>query len=350
MKKKLIAGLLACTLVAVSLIGCGNSGAVQETAAEEATQEEVTTEESATEEAAEEVTSETETEEGAVEGQIAIIAPSAEHGWLAGVTYYAELRCKELGLDYKTYQSDSVNAQANDIQDAIAAGSAAVVMFPHNDEVTIAAQEIIDAGIPLVVFDRKIDVDYNAYIAGNNGDMGVASAKYIGEILGGQGTVAVENVPSSGSVSTERVDGFKTTMAEQYPDIVLVDFTAEGFAQEQGLKAASDLLVANAQLDAIYSLDDESSMGFIQAIKEAGRTDIKAISGGGGSQSYFKAIAETTDMTLFSATYSPIMMMDAVDLAVSLLKGEQVDKDNIIPSTIVNPDNVAEFFDESSPY
>ncbi|NLL76832.1 MAG: substrate-binding domain-containing protein [Clostridiales bacterium] len=348
MKKKLIAGLLACTLVAASLMGCGNTGEVQETSAEETTKENAETEEAAeTETATEE---EAASQEAGVDGQIAIITPSAEHGWLAGVTYYAELRCKELGLNYKTYQSDNVNAQANDIQDAIAAGSAAVVMFPHNDEVTVAAQEIIDAGIPLVVFDRKIDVDYNAYIAGNNEDMGVASAEYIGDLLGGKGTVAVENVPSSGSVSTERVDGFKSTMAEKYPDIVLVDFTAEGFAQEQGLKAASDLLVANPQLDAIYSLDDESSMGFIQAIKEAGRTDIKAISGGGGSQNYFKTIAETKDMTLFSATYSPIMMMDAVDLAVSLMKGESVDKDNIIPTTIVTSDNVEEFFDESSPY
>lgn len=283
-------------------------------------------------------------------GTVAIITPEAEHGWIAGVTYYAEQKCKELGVDYKTYQSSNVNEQANDIQDAIAAGSSAVVMFPHNEEVSVAAKEVVDAEIPLVVFDRKIDVDYSAFIAGDNASMGKESAEYIGKLLEGKGTVAVQNVPSAGSVSTERVDGFKSVMSEKYPDIKLVDFTVDGFAQEQGLAAASDLLTANSSLDAIYSLDDESSLGFIKAIEETGRKDIKTISGGGGAQSYFKAVGENSDIDLFTATYSPMMMGDAVQAAVDILNGKSVEKDTIIPTTIINKDNVKDFLDESSPY
>lgn len=287
---------------------------------------------------------------GGSTGTVAIITPEAEHGWIAGVTYYAEQKCKELGVDYKTYQSSNVNEQANDIQDAIAAGSSAVVMFPHNEEVSVAAKEVVDAEIPLVVFDRKIDVDYSAFIAGDNASMGKESAEYIGKLLEGKGTVAVQNVPSTGSVSTERVDGFKSVMSEKYPDIKLVDFTVDGFAQEQGLAAASDLLTANSSLDAIYSLDDESSLGFIKAVEEAGRKDIKTISGGGGGQSYFKAIGENGDIDLFTATYSPMMMGDAVQAAVDILNGKSVEKDTIIPTTIINKDNVKDFLDESSPY
>ncbi|MCF0133173.1 MAG: substrate-binding domain-containing protein [Blautia sp.] len=282
-------------------------------------------------------------------GQIAIIAPAAEHGWMAGVTYYAEQRCEELGLDYKTYHSENVNDQANNIEDALAAGCAAVVMLPQNDEVSVAAQAILDENIPLVVFDRKID-NYTAFIAGNNGSMGEASAVEIGEALGGAGIVAVENVPSSGSVSTERVDGFKAVMAEKYPEIELVDFTAEGFSQEQGLTAATDLLTANPQIDAIFSIDDESSIGFLQAIAEQGRTDIKMMSGGGGAQSYFQEIDANEDIALFSATYSPMMMRDAVDLAVAILNGEEVETETVKETTIVKKDNVADFLDENSPY
>lgn len=282
-------------------------------------------------------------------GSIAIITPKAEHGWIAGVTYYAEEKCKELGLDYKTYQSSSVNEQANDIQDAIASGAKAVVMFPHNEEVSVAAQAIVDEDIPLVVFDRKLDVDYDAYIAGDNSAMGKASAEYIGRALEGQGVVAVENVPSAGSVSTERVNGFKTEIEKNYPEIKLVDFTADGFAQEEGLAAATDLLTSNSKLDAIYSLDDESSMGFLKAIEEAARDDIKMVAGGGGSQKYFKEISSNT-LDLFTATYSPVMMGDAVEFAAKILKGEKVEKDNIIDTTIINKDNVENFLDSSSPY
>lgn len=317
--KKGILKLLSATVICTMMAGCGSASTAKK---EEA---------------------------GNDKGTIAIITPKAEHGWIAGVTYYAEQKCKELGLDYKTYQSSSVNEQANDIQDAIAAGSKAVVMFPHNDEVSVAAKEIIDEKIPLVVFDRKLDVDYSAYIAGDNSEMGKASAEYIGKALNSEGVVAVENVPSSGSVSTERVNGFKAEIAKNYPNIKLVDFTADGFAQEQGLAAATDLLTSNSKIDAIYSLDDESSMGFLKAIEEAGRKDIKIVAGGGGAQKYFNEISSSS-LNLFTATYSPMMMGDAVELASKILNGEKVEKDNIIKTTIINKDNVKNFLDESSPY
>ncbi|ONI37683.1 hypothetical protein AN639_00785 [Candidatus Epulonipiscium fishelsonii] len=336
MKKKLITGLLLFT-IAGTVIGCG-SGAEGEGGTSESIATKKTKENAAINK-----------EETGI-GQIAIITPVAAHGWLAGVTYYAEQRAQELGLDYKTYQSANVNEQANDIQDAIAAGSSAIVMFPQNDEVSIATQAIIDEGIPLIVFDRKIDADYDAFIAGNNGDMGIQSAKVIGEALDGDGIVAVQNVPSVGSVSTERVNGFKNVMSSEYPDITLVDFTTEGFAKEQGLSAAADLLTANPELDAIYSLDDESSMGFVQAINEAGRTDVKIISGGGGSQDYFEMIGENGDIDLFTATYSPMMMKDAVDLAVAILTDKEVERDNILPTIIVDETNYQEYLDENSPY
>ncbi len=284
------------------------------------------------------------------EKTIAIITPSAEHGWLAGVTYYAEQRAKELGLSYKIYQSQNVNDQANDIADAIAAKSSVIIMFPHNDEVSVSAKQITDANIPLVVFDRKIDVNYTGYLAGNNADMGTASAKEIGTYLKGTGTVAIENVPSSGSVSTERVNAFKEEMKKSFPNIKLVDFTVDGFSQEQGLAAGSDMLTANPKLDAVFSIDDESSLGFLQAITEAKRTDIKIMSGGGGSQSYFAKIKDSKDIKLFTATYSPMMMKDVVDLAKELIDGKTIQKDTIKPTIIVNSENVTKFIDANSPY
>ena len=43
------------------------------------------------------------------------------------------------------------------------------------------------------------------------------------------------SAPSVGSVSVERTDAFKEAMAADYPDITLVDCTADGFTQEAGL-------------------------------------------------------------------------------------------------------------------
>ena len=65
-------------------------------------------------------------------------------------------------------------------------------------------------------------------------------------------------------------------------------------------------------------MDDETSLGCIQAINEAGRTEIKAITGGGGCQEYFKVIASEEGKAIgaASALYSPAMIQDAIKVAI----------------------------------
>lgn len=288
------------------------------------------------------------------DGPIAIIVPSASHGWMAGISYFAKQKCEELNLKegsgYKLLTSANVNEQANQIEEMINLKCSAIVLLPHTDEVSVTAQKIIDSNIPLIVFDRKVSSDYTAYFAGDNAGIGSYSAEYLGKQLNGSGTIAVLNVPSSGSVSTERVNAFKDVMSEKYPDINLIDMTAPDFTQQSGLKTLSDVLVANNKIDAIFSIDDESSIGMLQAIKDANRTDVKYLTGAGGSQNYFEKISKSEQPICITATYSPSMIKDAVQAAVDIKDGKKVEKDNIIPPTIVTKDNVSSLLDPNSPY
>ena len=290
-------------------------------------------------------------DEAAVSDTLAVVIPAAEHGWLAGVAYYAEQKIEELGLEnYTIVTSSNVNEQASQLDELIAQEVGAVVILPHTDEVTLSAQKVLDADIPLIVFDRRVDVDYTAYVAGSNPQIGEFSADYLGEQLEGAGIIAILNNPSAGSVSSERVDEFKRVMEEDYPEIELIDFTVENFTQETGLTAATDLLTANPQIDAIFSIDDESSLGILQAIMDAQREDVRFLSGAGGNQAYFSEINDAEDISLFTATYSPAMIGDAIEVAFQIMNGEEVEKDQIVEPTIVNKDNVADFLDADSPY
>jgi ribose transport system substrate-binding protein len=44
------------------------------------------------------------------------------------------------------------------------------------------------------------------------------------------------------------------------------------------------------------------------------------------------------------------MVKDAVDMAVKILKGEQVDEVVILPTNIVDRDNYKDYLDPNSPY
>ena len=124
------------------------------------------------------------------------------------------------------------------------------------------------------------------------------------------------------------------------------------FAREDGLNDMADALTANAQIDAVFSMDDETSIGALQAIVEAGRTDVKAITGGGGCQEYFNMMTDEkyADIWVSSATYAPDMIVACIENAVKVLDGEDVDHTIVLPTNVVDRDNVADYLNADSPY
>ena len=281
--------------------------------------------------------------------KIGILAPAVTHGWVAGVAYNAEQECLALAdeVDYKLYTSNNAEEMTTQLDDLMTWGAQAIVAFPQWEGMEVPIQNAIDSGIKVVNFDIVIDADGVYRVTGDNEGMGVESAKYIVEKIGTTGTVVALPVPTSGSVSELRMKGFTDTIKEIAPEMNVIEY-ATAFTREDGLKDFTDILAANKQIDAVYSLDDETSIGVLQAIEDAGRTDIKVITGGGGCQEYFKIIKEHEDINICSALYSPLMVREAVDMAVSVLKGETVDPVLVIPTTIVDRSNVDEYLDPNN--
>lgn len=285
---------------------------------------------------------------------IGVLAPEVTHGWVAAVAYYAETRCKELKesgeiKDYIIATSGNAEDMTADLDDLLTQNVDAIVAYPQWDGMEASLQRILDADIPLVCFDLEFDLDGYYLVTGDNKDMGVQGANYILDKIGPEGTVVALTVPTAGSVNDLRMEGFYEQMKELDQKWEVVEYATE-FTREAGLKDFADILVNNPKIDAVYSLDDETSIGALQAIKEAGRTDIKVITGGGGCQEYFNMMPEYEDINVASATYSPSMVETAVDEAVQLLKGETVEQKLVIPTTIVDKENCEEFLDASSPY
>lgn len=280
---------------------------------------------------------------------VGISVPNNPTGWVAAVQWAAKNTADELGMNYKLVASENANDQANKIDELIQLGCEYIVLFPDNDELAVAAQKVMDAGITLINFDRTLgDVKPDYYVAGDNTAMGVAGGEYIVEKLGAEGgNVVIMNIPSYGSIFTERVDGFKS-VAEKNPQLkILGEYASDNGAPETVLPVMTDVLTKHPEIDAIYSSDDEMSQGILQAIKEQGRTDIKVITGGGGAQTYFKMMDEYPEIWVSSQTYAPYMMSDAVKIADKLIKGEKVEQTTIIPTTNVDRDSYKKYMEDN---
>ena len=287
---------------------------------------------------------------------IGILAPATTHGWVGGVAYFAQQAADELDLNYKLLTSSDADEMSSQIEQLIQLGAKAIVVWPQFTGVETAAEMALEQGIIIYNFDMKINVDEkyadNMYfLSGDNYGMGVAGAKYIVDKIGTEGTVLVMDVPTSGSVAELRKAGFTDTIAEIAPDIELITIATE-FKREAGLNDMTAALTANEKIDAVFSMDDETSMGALQAIVEANRTDVKAITGGGGCQAYFNLLNEEQYQNIWvcSATYLPNMIINCVENAAAILNGETVEHEIVLESSIVDRENVQDFLNADSPY
>lgn len=285
--------------------------------------------------------------------KIGILAPAVTHGWVAAVAYHAESRAEELKdegkIDYQIHTSSDASEMTSQLDDLMTWGVDAIVAFPQWEGMEVPIQRALDEGIEVINFDIAIDVDGVYRVAGDNHDMGVQGANYIVDKIGTEGEVVVLENPASGSVSELRTGGFLDTIAEIAPDLNIHTY-ATTFTREDGLSDFADILTSMKHIDAVFSIDDETSIGVLQAIEEAGRDDIQVVTGGGGSQEYFQMMPDNESIWIQSALYSPDMVKDAVDVAVDVLNGEEVEDDVIIPTTVVDRENYEEFLDEGSPY
>ncbi len=285
--------------------------------------------------------------------KIGILAPAVTHGWVAAVAYYAEQRCKELeangDFEYKLLTSSSANEMTMQLDDLEAWGAEAIVAYPQWKGMEVPIGGAIARGIDMVSFDITIKTDGIYLVSGDNESMGRESAKYLVKKLGKNATIVAMEVPSSGSISELRMKGFMDTIKEIAPQTKVLRYATK-FTREDGLKDFADILTANTNIDGVFSMDDELSIGILQAIREAGRTDIKAVTGGGGCQEYFKMMTENKAVAIQSTLYSPSMIIHAINEAYDLAGGKEVPKVKIIPTTVVDRTNCAKFLDANSPY
>ena len=288
---------------------------------------------------------------------IGILAPATTHGWVGGVAYYAQQAADSLDIKYEFLTSSDAEEMSSQIETLITLGVDAIVVWPQFTGVETAAEKALEKGIIISNFDMIISVqdqyaDGMYLLTGDNYGMGYEGGRYIAEKLEGKGKVIALCKPAAGNVNDHRMAGFKDYLAENAPDIEIIAEIASDFTREAGNNDMASALAAYSEIDAVFSLDDETSIGALQAILENGRTDVKAITGGGGCQEYFNMMLDEkyANIWVASATYSPNMIVNCIENVYAVLTGEVVEHSVVVPTTIVDRDNAVDFLDANTPY
>lgn len=283
--------------------------------------------------------------------KVAVSLPPANNAWQAKLldSVLAETKKDTDKFEFTVKNAVDDADQLNMLQTFKSGGYDMIITLPGNGTLmTPICEEIFAAGIKSLILDRAIESDkYNWFLAGDNYQCGVNAAKYFGDKLGGKGDIAILRSYVGIPIDLQRYNGFMDTVKKNYPGIkVLVEGDGE-FNQQAGLKAMSNILPAYPKIDAVYTQDDEAAVGAITAIESAKRTDIKFVTGYGGSVTAYKYLTEKHPLFGASMSYFPTMGADAIVLAKKLLQGGTSPKDVILPTFVVTSANVAQYLNNA---
>lgn len=311
------------------------------------------------------------------EKTIYILTPTEDHGWTGSVATFAKMSAEEINNAgaYKAEVKTAASAaeQIPQIEDIIAndaANVAGVVILPQDDTVEFAIQQLVDAEIPYVAFDRIIAGVQDSAVAnvkGDNAGVGKAVAEYFISLGMKAGDEVIVFEGDTSSVTTDRDEGFTSYLKDQgwtEDDLAKITFSGAMNWSRSAAKEYFESLMSdssNASIKWFYSQDDEFAMGIMEALKGSAIDDATkqaildnqiVISAAGGSENLYKIMrgedAEYADLFasfggLAVATYSPAMIQDAVQLMLASLNGEEVAQDYVVPVEIVTAENVASY-------
>lgn len=316
--------------------------------------------------------------------EIAVMVPSADHGWTGAVLTYAQEEAEKLNNDsslsdkfsVKVYAATDVENQIQQVDDLLSNPDAlaGIVILPYDNGLQSTLEKIASADIPFVQFDRVIeseiiDEKVVANVKGDNEGIGFETAKrFIASGLT-KNDYVYEMIGDNSSVPELRSKGFRAYLSEQgWTDDeinqVVVKSAATGWSRDTG-KELFESWFSSSQCDPsknnwIFTHDDEIAMGVLESLngsaldstKKVGFLDsLQALSASSGLAELYavlegrhKTIDYPEDFDIFSVTYDPAMIQEATEVMVSYLNGDSdIEQNYIIPVSVVDSKNVSEF-------
>jgi ABC-type sugar transport system substrate-binding protein len=226
------------------------------------------------------------------------------------------------------------------VQDLVARGVKGILISPIDAVGVNAAYDAAKAGnVPIVSVARgSTSPNQTLHVAMDEKQIGRDIAEWTAKRLGGKGQIAMLLGPSGAPTFKNLADGYMEVMAK-YPDIKIVSKSDGPLTRERGVKQAEDALVANPDLAAIYTANDDVALGATQAVLAANRKGKTIVTGMNGVPPALRAVKD--DNLAMTVELNPVEWGRlGVDVLATYLKGDKVDPRVFIKHQLIDSANV----------
>lgn len=197
-----------------------------------------------------------------------------------------------------------------------------IIAAPNEaDALTPIIKEAYESGVPVVLFDRKINGEtYTAYQGVDNFSVGKAAAHYARHLIGAGGKVIEIYGLMASSPAIERHNGFMEGAAEE--GLTILASAHGNWNYEDASVVTDSLLAIYKDADMIYAHNDRMAIAASEVARRRGM-DLKVIGIDAAPEIGIKAVADS----LIDATFLyPTEGHRVIRTALAILKGEPYDR------------------------
>ena len=277
---------------------------------------------------------------------LAVIPKGTASMWWEVVRKGAEAAAKEEGYEINWTGPEQENDREKQIQvveDAVSQRVSAIVLGPNDAFALVRpVKEAREAGIPIIIIDSSLNSsDFESFAATDNYAGGADAARRLGTAMNKKGNVILTCFIQNSASTDERAKGFKETLAKEFPEIKLVEEQYTQGTVEDALQKTEDMLTAHTDIDGIFAVNQPTSVGAYKALQSQNLTSRVKFVGFDSDPVLLEGIEKGEVEALI--VQDPYRIgYTGVKTAISVLKGEKVEKLIPIPSMIVDKDNLEE--------
>ena len=341
MKKKIFSVVLCTAMLASLMAGCGSKA--EEPAAAEPSGTEDPAEEPAPEEA-EEPATDAEAEAGAKDKYVIGMSQcNLGEPWRVAMNDQIAAAAEahpEFEIIYADAAQDN-SKQIADIENFVQMGVDLIITSPNEaTPLTNAVTAAYEAGIPVILLDRKIDGDgYTQFIGADNVAIGKQVGEYVANTLLPDGGKVCEIKGLEGtSGGIDRDNGFREGIKAN-PKVEIVAANNADWLREKAITVAEEMLQTNTEIDLFYCLNDPMAEGAYIAAKNAGREQDIIFIGVDGLPTPDGGIRSVMEGRLSLSMVYPTGGAEAIESAYQLLvEGKELEKEITLESEIITPE------------
>ena len=314
--KRVIAAILTVCIASLALGGCAGTAADKTTPA-------------ATQSKAEAVS-----KAGNKKLTVGFAQIGQESGWrdaeTASIQFYAGQHVDTIDFKFADAQQKQEN-QIKAIKSFIEMGVDVIGLAPVVETGWDAVfTEAKDAGIPIVLVDRKAKVSDDLYATFIGSDFiteGQNAADELAKLLNNKGNVVELEGTVGASAANDRKKGFDDQLAAKYPDMKVIASQTGDFTRAKGKEVMESFLKTYGnKINAVYAHNDDMMLGAIEAMKEAGMKpgkDIKTVSCDGVKGIFQAMVDGEANVTV---ECNPLLGPQFFETCQKLKAGESVEK------------------------